>query len=279
MPTYETDAIRNLAVVGAAGSGKTTLVETMLHEAGVIGRAGRVEDGNTVCDYEDLEKEVGHSLDSALVHLDFGGAHLNVLDTPGGADFLGRSLSVLPAVETVVTVIDAASGVETVTRRVMKAAEEGRCPRLILINKIDNATDFGELLAAIQEAFGNVCRPVNLPADGGTTVVNCFKNTSGSSDLGDVADFHTGIVDQVVEVDEALMEQYLEQGEVSPDQLKSPFKSALRDGHLIPVCFASGRENVGVREFLELVAELCPNPKEGNPLTLEFRANGDKQSM
>ena len=124
MPEYTTDTIRNLALVGAASSGKTTLVEAMLHEAGAIGRVGRIEDGNTTCDFEDLEKEVGHSLDAALVHFDFGDAHLNVLDTPGTADFLGRSLSVLPAVETVMVVIDAAAGIETVTRRVMKAAEE-----------------------------------------------------------------------------------------------------------------------------------------------------------
>jgi elongation factor G len=278
MPKYDTESIRNVALTGAAGSGKTTLAEAMLHEAGAIGRVGRVEDGNTVCDFEDLEKEVGHSLDSALVHLDFGGAHFNVLDTPGMSDFLGRSLSVLPAVETVLVVIDAAAGVETVTRRVMRAAEESQRPRMIVVNKIDNASGLDKLLGVVQEAFGSVCRPVNLPTDGGKAVINCFNNTSGSSDLGDVADFHTGIVDQVVETDEALMERYLEQGEVSPAELSSPFKTALRQGHLIPVCFASGRENVGVKELLEIVADLCPNPREGNPLTLEYRANGEKQS-
>jgi elongation factor G len=278
MPNYDTETIRNVAVVGAAGSGKTTLAEAMLHEAGAIGRAGRIEDGNTVCDFEDLEKEVGHSLDSALVHLDFGGAHFNVLDTPGMSDFLGRALSVVPAVETVLVVIDAAAGIETVTRRVMKAAEESRRPRMIVINKVDNAVGLDELLSVVQEAFGSVCRPVNLPTDGGKAVIDCFKNTSGASDLGDVADFHTGIVDQVVETDEALMEQYLEQGEVAPAELTHPFKTALRQGHLVPVCFASGRENVGVKELLEIVAELCPNPAEGNPLTLEYRANGEKKS-
>ncbi|MHC4210270.1 MAG: elongation factor G [Planctomycetota bacterium] len=278
MPNYDTEAIRNVAMIGAAGCGKTTLTEAMLHQAGAIGRAGRIEDGNTVCDFEDLEKELAHSLDSALVHLDFAEAHFNVLDTPGISDFLGRALSVLPAVETALVVIDAAAGIETVTRRVMKAAEESRRPRMIVINKIDNATGLDELLSVVQAAFGSVCRPVNLPADGGKTVIDCFKNTSGSSDLGDVADFHTGIVDQVVETDEALMEQYLEQGEVSPDQLTNPFKTALRQGHLVPVCFASGRENVGVRELLEIIAGLCPNPAEGNPLTLEYRADGEKQS-
>ena len=170
MPKYDTEAIRNVALLGASGSGKTTMTEAMLHEAGAIGRVGRIEDRNTVCDFEDLEKEVVHSLDSALVHLDFGGAHFNVLDTPGTADFLGRALSVVPAVETALVVLDATAGIETVTRRVMKAAEESRRPRMIVINKIDNAAGLDDLLSVVQEAFGSVCRPVNLPADGGTVI-------------------------------------------------------------------------------------------------------------
>ncbi|MHC4220476.1 MAG: GTP-binding protein, partial [Planctomycetota bacterium] len=160
MPKYDTQAIRNVALLGAAGSGKTTLVEAMLHEAGAIGRAGRIEDGNTVCDFEDLEKEVGHSLDSALVNLDSGGAHFNILDTPGVSDFLGRSLSVVPAVETVIVVIDAHAGVETVTRRVLKAAEDAGRPRMIVVNKIDNASGLAKLMSIVQEAFGGVCRAV-----------------------------------------------------------------------------------------------------------------------
>ena len=90
---YTTSDIRNIALVGGAGSGKTTLVEAILHKAGVIGRTGRVEDGTTVCDYDDIEKEAGHSLDSAIVHFDHAGAHVNLVDTPGSPDFLGKSIS------------------------------------------------------------------------------------------------------------------------------------------------------------------------------------------
>jgi len=275
MPSYTTEAIRNLALLGAGGSGKTTIVEAMLYAAGEIGRTGRVEDGNTVCDFEDLEKEFHHSLDSALVHFDFAAAHFNVLDTPGISDFLGRAVTVLPAVETAVVVIDATAGVETVTRRVMKAAEAYGRPRMILVNKIDNAAGIADLVSNIQETFGGVCRPINLPAGGGTSVIDCFKATEGASDAGDVADFHTAIVDQVVETDEALMEQYLEQGEVSPDQLTGPFKTAMRQGHLIPICFVSAREGVGIKEFMQIVADLCPNPTEGNPFELEYTIDGE----
>ena len=270
MPSYTTADIRNLAILGSAGAGKTTLVETLLHTTGAIGRAGRVEDGNTVCDYDDLEKDVNHSLDSAVVHVDHGGAHINLIDTPGGGDFLGKALSTLPAVETVVVCIDAANGIDPVVRRVMKRAEERNLPRLIVVNKIDNAPDIGGILTEIQEAFGTVCQPINLPNGGGSAVVDCFGTAEGDSDLGDVADYHTGIVDQVVEVDEALMEQYLEQGEVNPGQLHDPFTKALREGHLVPVCFTAARENVGITELLDIMAKHCPSPAEGNPRTFEY---------
>ena len=277
MADYTTGDIRNLALVGAAGAGKTTLVEAMLHEAGVIGRVGRIEDGNTVCDYDELEKELKQSLDSAIVHFDHAGAHVNLIDTPGASDFLGKAISSLPAVETAMILIDAAVGIVTVTRRIMKIAEERNLPRLIVINKIDHATDLPGLVSAVQESFGNVCQPVNLPADGGTSVVDCFANDSGSSDLGDVAGHHTAIIEQVVEVDEALMEQYLDQGEVSADQLHDPFQKAMREGHLIPICFTSAREIVGVKQLMDVLASYCPSPVEGTPAVFTYTENGEKK--
>jgi len=277
MAKYTTADIRNVALTGAAGAGKTTLAEHLLHNAGVIGRAGRVEDGNTVSDYDDLEKDVGHSLDSAVVHFDHNGSHINLIDTPGLSDFIGKTISVFPAVETVIVTIGADTGINPVVRRLLKTAEERNLPRVIVVNKIDQDGDLAGLLSAIQETFGSVCQPVNLPADGGKAVVDCFQNAEGSSDLGDVADFHTGIVDQVVEVDEELMEQYLEQGEVKPEQLRDPFKRALREGHLVPVCFTSARENVGLKELADVIADLLPNPTQGNPRTFEYDEGGERK--
>lgn len=279
MPKYTTADIRNIALTGGAGSGKTTLVEHILHNAGVVGRIGRVEDGNTVCDYDDLEKEFKHSLDSAIVHFDFENAHINIIDTPGSPDFIGKSISALPAVETVAVMIDANAGIEVVTRRIMKVARDRNLPRMIIINKIDNAPDLMELVEGIREAFGSECQPVNLPADGGKKIVDCFQNATGDSDLGDIADFHTAIIDQVVEVDEELMATYLEKGTVTPEQLHAPFEKALREGHLVPMCFASGRNNIGVKEIMQVFAHLCPNPLEGNPRPFEFTKDGDKKDF
>ncbi len=271
MAAYTTAEIRNVALTGSAGSGKTTLVEHLLHNAGVIGRAGRVEDGNTVSDYDDLERDVKHSLDSSIVNFDHHGAHINLIDTPGASDFLGKSMSVFPAVETVIVVLDPVTGIDPVARRLMKLADDRNLPRLIVINKIDHAGEIDELVDSIQEEFGSICRPINLPAEKGKKVVDCFGVATGESDIGDVASFHTGIVDQIVEIDEALMEQYLAEGEVKPEQLSDPFKRALREGHLVPICFTGARDNVGVKELADIMATLLPNPLQGNPRVFEYQ--------
>lgn len=266
---YKTEDIRNLALLGTSAAGKTTLAEAMLVAAGVIGRAGKVEDGNTVSDWDELEKQFGHSIDSSLLYLDHAGCHLNVIDTPGRGDFIGKAIGAMPAVETMVVVVDAASGIGPVARRVMKLGAERNLPRAIVVNKIDAGGDIGGFLDALRETFGSECCPINLPCDGGSGVIRCFQETEGESDLGSVADFHTQLVDQIVELDETLMEKYLEDGEVSPDELLGPFRRAMREGHLIPVCFTSAREDVGVTELMDQIARLFPNPAEGNARPFE----------
>ena len=132
---YGTADIRNIALVGHAAAGKTTLVEALLEAAGRITTAGDVARGNTVCDFDPLEKEKGHSLDAALVSFDWGGCHINLLDTPGAPDNLGKAVAVLPAVETAAVVVNARTGIEPVTNRMMaRAAERGLC-RLIIVNR------------------------------------------------------------------------------------------------------------------------------------------------
>ena len=267
MPHYTTEDIRNIALVGQNDAGKTTLVESLLYHAGVINSLGKVENGNTVCDFDPIEKDYQHSLSTAIVNLDQHGKHINILDTPGYPDFMGHSLSAFDAVETVAIVINASAGIEMVSRHLLERAAEQKECRMIIINKIDALDlDLPKLVAEIKSAFGNECLPINLPAENGTKVVDCFFNPSGESDFGPVADAHTEIIDQVVEVDEKLMELYLEQGEaLSPEQLHDPFEKALREGHLVPICFVSARNGTGVPELLEIFTRLMPSPLEGNP--------------
>ncbi|QDU70776.1 elongation factor G [Mucisphaera calidilacus] len=272
MTTYTTAQIRNIVLLGQQGSGKTTLAESLLFSAGAIGRVGAVQDGNTVSDFTDEEKEHGHSLFATLVSADHDGVHLNLLDTPGSPDFMGQAISALPAADTAALVLDAGEPIGSVSRRLMAMAEEQRLCRMVIINKIDHAPEgLASVLEQVQKVFGKRCLPMNLPAEGGKKVVDCFFETEGESDLGPVEDAHTAIIDQVVEIDEDLMSVYLEQGHVKPEQLHDAFEQALREGHLVPVCFVAARphedhENpVGVKELVRVLEKLAPSPIEGNP--------------
>ena len=266
MPKFSPEAIRTIALVGHGAAGKTTLTEALLHKAGVIGAMGSVERGSTVCDFDPLEKSYQHSLNTALVHLEHRDTRIHLVDTPGLPDFIGRALGALPAVETVAVLINAQNGIEMITHRMMQWAAKRNLCRMIVVNKIDaENVDLPGILGKIQAAFGKECLPINLPADGGKRVVDCFFNPSGDADLSSVEAAHQALVDQVVEVDEELMAKYLEQGEVSPEQLHEPFEKALREGHLVPVCFASARSGAGVAELLDIFVKLMPNPTEGNP--------------
>ena len=260
------EKIRTLALVGPAAGGKTTLAEALLHRTGAIGAAGSVERGSTVSDHDALEVKAGHSLQSAVMHFDHDGCRVHLIDTPGALDFIGQSLPALEAVETAAIVVNAAAGIEPMAQRMMEYAAERGLDRLIVVNKIDaQDVDLPALLADIQATFGKECLPLNLPDAGATKVVDCFYNRDGHSDFGAVADAHRALVEQVVEVDGDFVDRYLNDGDVDASELHAPLEQALREGHLIPVCFVSARTGAGVPELLDVIARLLPNPTEGNP--------------
>jgi len=266
MPKFSPDAIRTIALAGHGGAGKTTLAEALLHKAGAITTPGSVEKGTTVCDFDPLEKQYQHSLNASIVHLHHRDVRVHLIDTPGLPDFIGRAIGALPAVETAAIVVNAQNGIEMITSRMMQWARKRDLCRMIIVNKIDaENVDLPGLLAKLQATFGKECLPINLPADGGKRVVDCFFNPVGTADFSSVEEAHSALVDQVVEVDEELMAKYLEKGEVAPEELHAPFEKALREGHLIPVCFVSARNGAGVAELLEVIVKLMPNPTEGNP--------------
>jgi len=276
MPKFSPEAIRTLALVGHGGCGKTTLAEALLARAGAITSVGTVEKGTTVCDFDPLEKQFQHSLNAAAMHLQHRDTRIHLIDTPGLPDFIGRAIGALPAVDTAAIVVNAQNGVEMITGRMMHWARRRDLCRMIIVNKIDaENVDLPGVLAKIQAAFGRECLPINLPADGAKRVVDCFFSPSGTADFSSVEAAHSALVDQVVEVDEELMAQYLEKGEIEPDALHAPFEKALREGHLIPVCFVSARNGAGVAELLDVIVKLMPNPTEGNPPQL-VKGAGEK---
>jgi elongation factor G len=265
---YSTSDIRNIAFVGQAGAGKTLLAEALLAQSGAIKAKGSLARGTTVCDFDPQEKALLHSLDAAICGFESQGKRVNMIDTPGYPDFLGRTLCALEAVETAVVVVSAVNGVEPMTHRMMDFAKARGLCRLIVVNKIDSReARTEEVLEEIREAFGRACLPLNLPADNGAAVVDCFFQAKGKpTDFSSAEAAHTEIIDQVVEVDEKLMALYLEQGEeISPEQLHDPFEKALREDHLVPICFCSAETGVGIPELIQVLLKLAPNPAEGNP--------------
>ena len=277
--SHKTEQIRNIAIVGHAGSGKTTLVEALLQKTGAISDVGSVEKGTTVSDFTDQEKRLHHSLDATVCHLEHDGHHINLLDTPGYPDFMGRALSILPAVETAAIVVSGQAGVELVTQRMMDFTATRKLCRLIIVNQIDiENIDLHSVLREIRDTFGKQCLPLNLPANNGQTVADCFfEPADATPDFSSVAATHTEMIDQVVELDDDLMELYLEQEEdISLDQLHNPFGQALRKGHLIPICFVSAETGAGLRQLLRVFSQLMPSPLEGNPPEF-YVANGEEK--
>lgn len=267
MSQNKTAQLRTLALVGHGAAGKTTLAEALLAAAGAISSRGAVEKGNTVCDFDPQEKEMGHSLNSALASLKWQGATIHMIDTPGYPDFAGPAIGALAGVDTALVVINAQTGIELSTERMMRLAEARNLCRMIVINKIDAENiQLPRLVADIRERFGRECMLLDLPAHHAADVIEVFEHDSGDSDFESVAEAHRALLDQIIEEDEDLLAQYLEDGaDPSPEKLHAPFEKALRAGHLIPILFVSARTGAGIPQLLDVLAKLAPNPSEGNP--------------
>jgi elongation factor G len=277
MPTYRTRDIRNIALAGHSGSGKTTLAEALLVKAGVKGEAGTVERGSTIMDHDPLERKYQHSLDSSVASLNYKGMHLNLIDTAGIPDFRGTTLASLTAVETTAIVINAHSGIEMSTRRLMRRAKQRRLCRMIIINRIDaDDVDLAQIVKDLRTEFGPECLPVNLPAENLSKVRDCFFHTEGETDIFSLAEAHDAIIDQVVEVNEDLMEKFLEGEDLTREDLHAAFEQALREGHLVPICFVSALTGAGIEELLDFFNQLAPSPREGNPPPF-FKGEGEDE--
>jgi len=277
MPASSPQDIRNLVFLGHGGAGKTTLGEALLFNAKLTTRLGSVGDGTSLLDFSDIEKERGHSVDPSLAFIEHKGKTVNIIDAPGYPDFIGGAIAAMCGADVAVVAVSATAGIEVNTRKLFKTARDANMPAAIIVTKIDGENIHLErLLGEIQESFGSVCRPMTLPSDGGKSVVDCFRNESGSADFGDVGDAHMQLVESIVEADESLMEAYLGGEAIGMDKLAPALGKAMVAGTVIPMFFMAARNNVGVAEFIDAVADFFPSPlmTSGLPVTASQAADG-----
>ena len=282
MKVYDAPNIRNLAIVGHGGCGKTSLVSALLFDAGAVNRLGRVDDGTTVTDFDPDEVERKISLLAALAFAEWKKAKINLIDAPGYANFLSEARSALRVVESALVVVDAVAGVEVQTEKVWGYAEEGGLARLLVVNRMDrDNASFERSLEGIQKVFGRAAVPLAVPIGEG----KAFKGTvdlisgkaqlyldeaSGKSQAAEVPAaqaetvkaWREKLVEMVAESNEELMEEFFEKGSLSEEQLAKGLRGAVGAGRIYPVLPASSLQNVGVQAILDTIVDLMPSPAD-----------------
>ncbi len=289
MSAVEPGKIRNVAVVGHRGTGKTSLVEAMLFQAGATNRLGVVEQGSTISDWDEDEQQRQMSIADTLCHLEWQGRKINLIDTPGEPSFQGDAIAALHVVEGALVTVSGVMGVEVQTTRNWARAEELGLARVIFVNMLDRErADFFRVLEQLRGQFGTQCVAVHLPIGAEhelTGIVDVLHMTSYTSPEGDregkpgdipaelagqVEEYRTQLLDSVVETDEALMERYLDGQELSPEEVASALKSAVTRGELFPVMCGVATKNLGTTAVLDLLVEGVPSPaKKGSPIDVE----------
>jgi elongation factor G len=261
----QTQDIRNIVFCGHGSAGKTTLADAILNFTGAVKRPASVDDGTSICDFDDEEKHHHHSIESTLVHFDHAGKHFNLIDTPGYPDFIGQVLGAMQAVETAAIVIDAHSGLGVNTRRVFKEAGERGLGRIVIINKMDaDNVDYPKLLATIQELFGSACVPFNVPIGHGHDFKGVASTLKPPADaagaLVDPNSVHDTLIESIIEVDEEVTERYFEGKLPTDEELARLIVESVAAGSLIPVVCVSSKKGVGVAELLDALTQCCLPP-------------------
>ena len=279
MKVYQTDKVRNLSLVGHSGSGKTTLTEAILYTTGVTKRQGRVEDGNTVSDFDKEEIARKVSIGTSVIPVEWNDIKYNFLDTPGYFDFAGEMYGALRASEGALLVIDASSGVEVGTEKAWKYTEEKNIPRIIVINKMDKENvNFEKVMDDIRSNLGDKVLPFTLPIGEGASfkgIVDVIgeaafeyngkdaKKVDVPGDLqGEIESIKEVLMERVAETDEELMEKYFEGEEFTEEEIRKGLKLAVSQGDLVPVVVCSADKAMGVDLLLDIVKNYIPNPME-----------------
>ena len=266
MAKYQVQDIRNIAFCGHGGSGKTTLVDKMLLTTGAVNRQASVDEGTSICDFDEEEKQHRYTIEASVVHMDHAGKHFHLIDTPGYADFIGQMIGALRAVDTAAIAINAQSGIEVNTRRAFAEAQKAGVGRMIVITKMDSDNiDFPTLLDNIKEVFGSECVPLNVPLGQGSDfrgVASTLKVPADASGaLVDPAEISESLVESIVMADEEVMNRYLEGEPPTEEELSRLIVQAVAEGGLIPIVCVSGKTGVGLQELLEALA-LCSLPPD-----------------
>jgi elongation factor G len=280
MKTYPTKNIRNILILGHGGSGKTTLTEALAFNAGAVDRMGKIDEGNTLSDFDPEEKRRKFSISSSIIPLEFGGHKINLIDVPGYFDFIGDAYAALRVADAVVIVVDALSGVQVGTEKAIELLEKANIPAFIVVNKMDreNAT-FAKVMDELKETFGNKVVPFELPMGEGEEmngVVNivdmtgserkenrCFDVAITDEMKAELEPYRDMIMESVAQTSESLMEKYFEGEELTRDEIHSGIRKGVIDGELMPVLCTSATLNIGVETLENMLIEYLPSPGEG----------------
>jgi len=292
MPEFDTSHVKNIVFLGHAGSGKTTLAECMLFEAGLITRRGTIAERNTVGDYHELEQERGNSIFSKLMHTKWRGFKINILDTPGYDDFVGEVISALRVADTGVMLLNSASGVEVGSDVIWGYTEKFKTPMIFAVNKLDHEkSDFDRTVNQAKDHFGNKVTVVQYPLNQGNgfnTIIDVLKMTmykfpptGGKPEKLPIPDeekekankLHQDLVEAVAVNDETLMEHYLDKGELDEDEMRVGLKASLINHDIFPVFCLSAAQDMGSGRLMGFIDNVCPSANEMAP---QVTKNGDK---
>src|SRR5579871_3492853 len=284
MPNFDTSHVKNIVLLGHAASGKTTLAETMLFEAGLISRRGSVEERNTTADFYELEQQRGNSIFSKLLHTRWRGYKINILDTPGYDDFAGEQLSALRVADTGVLVLNANFGVEVGADIIWEYTEKFRTPMLLAVNKLDqDKADFDRTVAQAREHFGNNVVVVQYPLNHGLgfnaiidllrMVCYRFPDQGGkpeklpipAEEKDRAARLHLELIEAIAGNDETLMEKYFDKGELDEDEMRTGLKRAMINHDLFPLFCLSAKKNMGSGRLMGFIDNVCPSANEMPP--------------
>jgi len=281
MAEFDTSHVKNIVLLGHAGSGKTTLAECMLFEAGIINRRGSIAERNTTGDYHELEQDRGNSIFSKLLHAKWRGYKINILDTPGYDDFVGEVISALRVADTGVMLLNAAMGVEVGTDIIWEYTEKFRTPMIFAVNKLDDdQSDFDKTVAEAKSHFGSKVVVVQYPKQQGAgfheiidvlrMTLYKFKDNGGKPEKLPIPDdekakadeLHKELVEAIASNDESLMEKYFDKGELSEDEMKEGMKKAMINHDLFPLFCLSAERNMGSGRLMGFIDNVCPSANE-----------------